>query len=245
MNKTELRGGLAPSLSGRRIEGYAIVFNAESELMKAGNRYFKEVILPSSISMQMLNKCDIRALINHDKSKLLARWNKGKGSLSLSIDSKGLAYSFEAPKTADGDFAVEMVKRGDVDGCSFAFNITKNGDTWEERKDGTYLRTIKQIARITDVTLTADPAYLATSVGVRSKGSHKIDNLKSELESSRMRTDWRAERAEAIRMAELNILNNNQRIREDKEQSSKAFQDEMDAKREAIKRYRGRPKWYI
>ena len=245
MYKIELRGGLAPTLSGRRIEGYAIVFNAESELMTDGNRYFKEVILPSSISMQMLKQCDIRALINHDKSKLLARWNKGKGSLSLTIDSKGLAYSFEAPKTADGDFAVEMVKRGDVDGCSFAFTIEKNGDSWVERKDGTYLRTIKQIARITDVTLTPDPAYLATSVGVRSKGSLNIDNRRKELESSRIEADWRAERAEAIRMAELNILNNNQRIREDKEQSSKAFQEEMNKKREDLKRFKGKQKWYI
>lgn len=245
MSRIEFRGGLAPKLSGRRIEGYAIVFNVESELMREGNRYFKEVILPSSISMQMLNKCDVRALINHDKSKLLARWNKGKGSLSLSIDSKGLRYSFEAPKTADGDFAVEMVKRGDVDGCSFAFNITKNGDTWVERKDGTYLRTIKQIARITDVTLTADPAYKQTVVGVRSKGSLNIDNRRKELETSRIDADWRKEREEAIRTAELNILNNNLRIREEREQSSKAFQEEMNKKREELKRFRGRQRWYM
>lgn len=245
MSKIELRGGLAPSLSGRRIEGYAIVFNVQSELMKEGNRYFKEVILPSSISMQMLKQCDIRALINHDKSKLLARWNKGKGSLSLSIDSKGLRYSFEAPKTADGDFAVEMVKRGDVDGCSFAFNITKNGDSWEARKDGSYLRTITKIARITDVTLTADPAYKQTEVGVRSKGSHKLDKLRSELESSRIDAEWRAERAEAIRMAQLQILINDIRIREEMEQSSKEFQEEMNKRREAIKRFKGKQRWYI
>ena len=245
MNKIELRGGLAPTLSGRRIEGYAIVFNAESELMKEGNRYFKEVVLPSSISMQMLKQCDIRALINHDKSKLLARWNKGKGSLSLSIDSKGLAYSFEAPKTADGDFAVEMVKRGDVDGCSFAFNIADNGDSWVERKDGTYLRTIKKIARITDVTLTADPAYKQTEVGVRTKGSLKLDKLRSELDTSRIRAEWRAERAEAIRMAELNQLTRNKQIRDEMEQSSKEFQDEMDKRREELKRFRGRPRWYM
>ena len=245
MSKIELRGGLTPTLSGRRIEGYAIVFNAESELMIDGNRYFKEVILPSSISMQMLKQCDVRALINHDKSKLLARWNKGKGSLSLSIDSKGLAYSFEAPKTADGDFAVEMVKRGDVDGCSFAFNITKNGDSWVERKDGTYLRTITKIARITDVTLTADPAYKQTEVGVRMKGSHKLDKLRSELETSRIDAEWRKERAEAIRTAQLNILTNNQRIREERDQSSKEFQEEMDKKREDLKRFKGKQKWYI
>lgn len=245
MSKIELRGGLAPSLSGRRIEGYAIVFNAESELMRDGNRYFKEVILPSAISVQMLNKCDVRALINHDKSKLLARWNKGKGSLSLSIDSKGLRYSFEAPKTADGDFAVEMVKRGDVDGCSFAFNITKNGDSWEARKDGTYLRTIKQIARITDVTLTADPAYKQTEVGVRTKGSLNIDNRRKELESSRIDAEWRKERAEAIRMAELNQLARNKQIREEREQSSKEFQDEMEKKREDLKRFKGKQRWYM
>lgn len=245
MSKIELRGGLAPTLSGRRIEGYAIVFNAESQLMREGSRYFKEVILPSSISMQMLKECDVRALIDHDRSKLLARWNKGKGSLSLSIDSKGLAYSFEAPRTADGDFAVEMVKRGDVDGCSFAFTIEKNGDSWEARKDGTYLRTINKIARITDVTLTADPAYKQTVVGVRMKGSHKIDNLKSELEASRIEAEWRKEREEAVRMAELQILINDIRIREEMEQSSKEFQDEMDKKREELKRFRGRPRWYM
>ena len=245
MNKIELRGGLAPKLSGRRIEGYAIVFNVQSELMTEGNRYFKEVILPSAISMQMLNKCDIRALINHDKSKLLARWNKGKGSLTLSIDSKGLRYSFEAPRTADGDFAVEMVKRGDVDGCSFAFTIEKNGDSWEARKDGTYLRTIKQIARITDVTLTADPAYKQTEVGVRSKGSLKLDNRRKELEASRIEADWRAERAEAIRMAQLQILINDIRIREERDQSSKEFQDEMNKKREDLKRFRGKQRWYM
>lgn len=242
MNKNEFRGGLAPTLSGRRIEGYAIVFNAKSQLMREANRYFKEVILPSAISMQMLKECDVRALINHDKSRLLARWNKGKGSLSLSIDSKGLRYSFEAPNTADGDFAVEMIKRGDVDGCSFAFHIAKNGDTWEALSDGSYLRTITKIARITDVTLTPDPAYLATSVGVRTKGSPNLDNRRKELESSRIDAEWRAERAEAIRMAELHILNNNLRIREEMEQSSKEFQDEMDAKREALKRFRGKPR---
>ena len=245
MYKIELRGGLAPTLSGRRIEGYAIVFNVQSELMKEGNRYFKEVILPSAISMQMLKQCDIRALINHDKSKLLARWNKGKGSLSLSIDSKGLAYSFEAPRTADGDFAVEMVKRGDVDGCSFAFTIANNGDSWVERKDGSYLRTITKIARITDVTLTADPAYKQTEVGVRTKGSLNIDNRRKELEASRIEADWRKERAEAIRMAELNQLARNKQIREEREQSSKEFQEEMDKRREELKRFKGKQRWYM
>lgn len=244
MNQNEFRGGLAPTLSGRRIEGYAIVFNTESQLMRDSNRYFKEVILPSAVSMEMLKECDVRALINHDKSRLLARWNKGRGSLSLSIDSKGLRYSFEAPRTADGDFAVEMIKRGDVDGCSFAFNIAKNGDSWEALSDGSYLRTITKIARITDVTLTPDPAYLATSVGVRTKGSPGIDKRRKELESSRIDAEWRAERAEAIRMAELNQLTSNQQIRDEMEQSSKAFQEEMDAKREALRRFRGKPRLY-
>ncbi|MEB3372534.1 HK97 family phage prohead protease [Bacteroides sp. CR5/BHMF/2] len=37
----------------------------------------------------------------------------------LELDDYGLKYRFEAPSTPDGDFAVEMIKRGDIFGSSF------------------------------------------------------------------------------------------------------------------------------
>lgn len=43
-------------------------------------------------------------LLNHNEDRgVLARSNKGEGSLTLEIDEIGLKYTFEAPNTALGD----------------------------------------------------------------------------------------------------------------------------------------------
>lgn len=44
----------------------------------------------------------------------------GTGSLTLSIDSKGLRYRFEAPKTGLGDELMENIRRGEIAESSFA-----------------------------------------------------------------------------------------------------------------------------
>ena len=172
-NKYEIRsfgGDAAPTLNERIIEGYAIVFNKRSEVMldwseEHGWRKFVEVIDPSSLRTADLLKYDIRALVEHNRERLLARSNKGKGTLELTVDEHGLHYRFEAPNTADGDYAVEMVGRGDISGSSFAF-LAKE-DAWS--KEGKlWVRTVKSFATFRDITITTDPAYTETEVSVRS-----------------------------------------------------------------------------
>jgi hypothetical protein len=174
VNNIEIRSAAAPSVSGRRVSGTAAVFNSPSQVLFEGNRRFIEIILPGAIDEALIQRSDVKALVDHNRERLLARSNKGKGTLSLRITSTGLMYSFDAPHTADGDFAVEMVRRGDVDGSSFAFSVADGGDIWEKRQDGVYLRKIKKISGLYDVTVTASPAYPQTSVGVR----HRIDGTK-------------------------------------------------------------------
>ena len=68
-------------------------------------------------------------LLNHNEDKgVLARSNKGVGSLTLSIDDRGLKYSFEAPNTALGDELLEGLRRGDISTSSFAFTV--KSDSW-------------------------------------------------------------------------------------------------------------------
>lgn len=174
MNKLEIRsygGDAAPKIEGRAIDGYAIVFNQRSEVMldlgEEGIRRFVEVIDPSAVDEALLLQSDIRALIEHNRERLLARYNKGIGTLSLTIDEHGLRYSFEAPNTADGDYAVEMVGRGDISGSSFAFRA-KDSDTEWVKEGNLWVRTIKKISLLRDVTITTDPAYTQTEVSVRS-----------------------------------------------------------------------------
>lgn len=168
-NNIEIRSAAAPSVSGRRVSGTAAVFNSPSQVLFEGNRRFIEIILPGAIDEALINRSDVRALVDHNRERLLARSNKGRGTLSLRVTSAGLMYSFDAPHTADGDFAVEMVRRGDVDGSSFAFSVAEGGDIWEKRQDGIYIRKIKKISGLYDVTVTASPAYPQTSVGVRGR----------------------------------------------------------------------------
>lgn len=147
----------------RKVEGYAIVFNSQSEDLG-----FIETIEPSAITDEVIAKSDVFALMNHDdKRGILARSRKGKGSLSLTIDEKGLKYSFDAPKTALGNELLEMLRRNDITSSSFAFTVAEHGDTWEKR-DGKYYRTITKIDRLFDVSPVYCPAYSETSVACRS-----------------------------------------------------------------------------
>ncbi len=175
MKNLEIRsfgGDAAPTISERTIEGYAVVFNQRSEVMidwsaEEGLRRFVEVVSPTAITENLLQQSDIKALVEHNRQRLLARYNKGKGTLELTIDEHGLRYKFEAPNTADGDYAVEMVSRGDIEGSSFAFRVNNDDTTWA--KEGKiWVRTINKFASIHDVTITTDPAYSQTEVSVRS-----------------------------------------------------------------------------
>ena len=136
MNKKEIRsygGEAAPKIEGRTIEGYAVVFNQRSEVMldwdvQHGIRKFTEIIQPNAISDELLSRSDVKANVEHNRERLLARYNKGKGTLSLTLDEHGLKYRFEAPNTQEGDFVVEMINRGDIAGSSFAFRVNEKKD---------------------------------------------------------------------------------------------------------------------
>lgn len=152
----------------RIVEGYAVVFNSRSnELWDFGDGTFVEIIERGAITPELVASSDVKALLYHNRERVLGRSNKGEGSLTLELDDHGLKYRFKAPNTADGDTAVELVKRGDISGSSFAFTVATGGSRMEEQADGTILRTITKISGLYDITLTPDPAYSDTSVAVR------------------------------------------------------------------------------
>lgn len=170
--------------TSRLVSGYALVFNSQSEDLG-----FYETILPDAISDEVIKSSDVFAVMNHDNSRgILARSRKGKGSLKLSIDDRGLKYEFEAPKTSLGDELLEMLRRGDINQSSFAFSISEGGDSWEKRGDS-YYRTIKKINRLYDVSPVLTPAYSETSVSCRSFEEFKnqsdyISKLEQEIKDS-------------------------------------------------------------
>lgn len=177
-------GNISTLEESRKVEGYALVFNSQSEDLG-----FYETISTDAITDETIRKSDVMCLLDHDKNRgILARSRYGKGSLKLSVDDKGLKYEFEAPKTALGDELLEMLRRGDINQSSFAFSIAEGGDKWE-KKNNNYYRTITKIERLYDVSPVFTPAYPSTSVGCRNFDDFKskieyIEKLEKELEEN-------------------------------------------------------------
>lgn len=158
----------------RIITGYAILFNNESSpLWKDEDSEAREVIDPSAITREFLDGCDIKMTMFHDRQLILARSKNGEGTLRYNVDERGVAFEFEAPKTVDGDKALELVKRGDLAGCSFAFTTYYWDESFvecESRMENDVCKVTYRVKRVTgvyDFTLAADPAYPDTSVEAR------------------------------------------------------------------------------
>ena len=78
--------------AGKRLEGYAATFGAEAKLPG-----FTETVAPGAFASSLRDSRDILALVDHDAAKVLARTRSG--TLRLSEDTKGLAFSLDVPDT--------------------------------------------------------------------------------------------------------------------------------------------------
>lgn len=175
----EAAEGKAPS---RTIEGYAIVFGQESRLLVDYWDAYREIIEPGAVTAEDLKGFDIKMTMYHNREKILARSNKGEGTLNLSVDEVGVKYSFEAPNTPDGDTALELVKRGDLSGSSFMYWTDESQNvSYEKTAEGVLLRHVKKISEIYDMTIAANPAYTQTNVTAREvEASGVVLKLKKE-----------------------------------------------------------------
>lgn len=149
----------------RTIEGTAIVFNRESEVLDEYGDEFREVIAPEAATMEWLGTQDIKLNLLHERGMTIARCNKGRGNLRLSVDEVGVHFSFDAPRCDIGDRALALVREGVYSGCSFEF-YPKDYEV-ERRGEDSVLVTHKCFERLTALTIGMDPAYQQTCVKVR------------------------------------------------------------------------------
>ena len=195
----------AISDDSRTIEGQAIVFNSYSRDLGG----FVERIEPTAITEDELASYDIIANYNHDNNQMLARYNKGEGTLELELREDGLYFRFECPTTAFGDEILYHVRHKDIYECSFAAIISK--DHIKRYKEGdTYIQVINKIDNILDVSLVNRAAYPDTSVSARSEeeAKNEFEDIKNEVEQAEIERKA-AEEAENERKQEiLNSLDN-------------------------------------
>ena len=187
MENLEIRsfgGEASPKLvSERTIEGYAVVVGQESKYMydPVLRKCFIEIIEAGAVDEELIKRSDIRALLEHNRERLLARSGMGSGSLRLHLDNYGLGYALDAPDTPDG--------RGDLFGSSFGYRTDERKNVeWIKRSDGILLRKVHKIDMISEISIVASPAYIGTQVNVRSiedTFEHPDESYKKEIEELR------------------------------------------------------------
>lgn len=159
------------SAQGGKLVGHGSVFDTETVI--AGR--FREKVAPGAFTRAVAED-DIRVLYNHDPNFVLGR--QSAGTATIAEDANGLRY--EVDVNPDDPMAVGVaarVKRRDVTGSSFSFDIEHDDDEeWvkPDTRNGLPLRIIKR-ARVFDVGPVTFPAYEQAEVSARSKA--KADEI--------------------------------------------------------------------
>jgi HK97 family phage prohead protease len=165
----------------RTVDGEPIIFGVRSVNLTpwSSTRKVYEVLEPGCISKELLQRSDIVFNINHSNmvTDVLGRYrNTGKDTLKLELTERNVQSSCDLPKTNAANDTLELIKRGDISGMSFAFiddwEDTENGVSYErtnEVEDGkeVWIRHVKRIVELFDVSIVTHPAYEQTSVGTR------------------------------------------------------------------------------
>lgn len=161
----EIRQAQITAQQTMKLEGYAVVFDAPAQI---GGGY-EEIIQRGALSETDLN--DVALFYNHDVNRIpLARTPQ---TLKLEVDERGLKFTAELPPTEEGRAVYESVKRGDLRGCSFAFNISD--DTFEGKR-----RVIRKIDKIFECSICTFPAYAQTSVQARNLDKLEVKTMTAE-----------------------------------------------------------------
>ncbi len=186
-----------PSRDGRTLRGYAAVFKSKTRVPDR-NGDFEEILMPGFAD---------RSLREHGVPRM--QWDHGRdarvGSVPIgrwdSWDKDGRGYAvvghlFDNPVVEP---VRQAIAEGAVDGLSFRFKVSKNGDKWERRRGGGGM----DLRHVLDADLheagpVVFPAYKDAKVSIRSLmemdvpilrsyGEYDVEDLdEDEVDESRM-----------------------------------------------------------
>ena len=96
-----------------KLVGLAVPYGQTSDDMG-----FRETIAPGAFAKHLKSGPDVRALVEHDNSKIIGRTKAG--TLTLTETGDGVSVVIDPPNNQTGHDVVESVSRGDLSAMSFA-----------------------------------------------------------------------------------------------------------------------------
>ena len=219
----------------RTIEGTPIVFGVRSVNLTpwSDTRAVYEVLEKGCISPELLKRSDVILNLNHSNMvpDVLGRFrNTDNDTLQLTLNEDNMECRCDMPNTNNANDTLELMRRGDITGMSFAFSDdyqdSENGVSYERTDEKTedgkevWLRHVKRITGLYDVSIVTHPAYEQTSVGTR-EASDEIDKAidaqlkreKNDNKGATEETDAEREERELEEQAEIARVMQMQRLR--------------------------------
>ena len=168
----ELRAAEPTEENGAIVEGYAIVYEEETNI----GGWFRETIRRGALNGANLK--DVPLFIHHQRNKIplaRSRNNNKNSTLQLRTDDHGLYFSAELDIENNGEARAlySAVKRGDISGMSFAFSVLE--ETWRDKDKDVPLREIIRFDKIYEISALSTPQYEGSDINARSKALDSAD----------------------------------------------------------------------
>ena len=235
----------------RRVEGRPIIFGVRSRNLTpwSDTRVVYEILEPGCLSPELMQRSDVLLNINHSTkvTDIMGRCRNGNGTLELTLRDLYVEMGCELPKTNCANDTLELIRRNDITGMSFAFNDdwqdSENGVSYErtnETVDGkeVWLRHVKKITELHDVAIVTNPAYEQTTVATREMGDailQTIDKIVGDdTEGDKLREAEEAAKREAEEKAAQEAAEAAKREQEAKEQAEREAAAVMHMKRKQL-----------
>lgn len=172
---------------GRKyLEGYFAVFNEPYKVFDG----WLETVAPGAFARYLASGGDTKVLWNHDTNIVLG--STANHTASLREDETGLFGSVEInERDQDAVNAYARVDRGDVDGCSFGFDIARQEEWWDD--DGVYHTKILEVDPLFEVSPCTFPAYTSTSITARAREGLDAARTRREAAEAEKLNHWREE----------------------------------------------------
>lgn len=165
------------------VTGYATTFDEPYTLYSIGDgKVVKEQV--SRNAFDNTDRSDTIMQFDHE-GVVFARLSND--TLKLTVDDHGLFVEAYLGGTSNGRNLYEEIKGGYINKMSFGFTVTD--DDLAEADYG-YLRTIKAIGKLYDVSAVSIPANDYTEISARNHIDGAIDEI--ETERIRLEEEWKA-----------------------------------------------------
>ena len=232
----------------RTVVGTPIVFGVRSVNLTPWSDYREvyEVMEPGCISDELLSESDVVLNLNHSTkvTDILGRCRNGEGTLKLTRNLRDIGCECDIAPTNAGNDTLVLIKRGDISGMSFAFEDdyedSENGVSYERMKnedhDGkeVWVRHVKRVTALYDVSIVTHPAYEQTSVGTREQGEEIMKRIDAQLEREQQAEETEEQKREREEREAAEAKAAEENAAQEKKQQEEREQAEQEQKEREI-----------